>query len=100
MRVGSVVTHGLSVAAALVLGGCFDDIHLGAHACDACRECEACVEIVNGVATCRPTPSVGAHCGDDGNVHLVDSCGASEDILTLYINGACQEDEKIGRAHV
>lgn len=75
---------------ALSAGGCFDDVHLGAHACDSCRDCETCIDVLAGIAVCRPEPAVGEQCGQDGNVHRVNSCGESEELRIACENGSCE----------
>lgn len=74
----------------VLLGGCFDDIHLGTHACLACRPCETCISVIDGVATCEPTPAEGAQCGIDGHVHEINSCGEPGALLVACDNAYCQ----------
>jgi hypothetical protein len=84
----------LLLLASVVSPGCFDDIQLDAHPCDACAPCQTCVAVLAGVATCRAASAVAERCGvNDSAIHVVDSCGASEGIALSCLNGACQQHE-------
>ena len=80
----------LGICCAVVATGCFDDSG-SKHPCDACLECEECIEAAGGEAQCAAVLHASQRCvGDD--VHWFDSCDVDEGLAeTCPDNAECVE---------
>jgi hypothetical protein len=76
--------------ASVLAAGCFTDPS-GVHPCDACQECESCVQGLDG-PSCQAASHASELCVGD-EIHWLDSCGVDEGAMeSCPAHSACADD--------